>query len=97
MAMLHEFLTLHRDDIIARTRAKVAARTAPRATQTELEHGVSIFLDQLAATLRCEQGTPARVTGEEIARGAAMHGGELRVRASRSRRSPTIAATSARR
>ena len=28
--MLHEFLTLHREDIIARTRAKVATRIAYR-------------------------------------------------------------------
>ena len=78
MAMLYEFLTLHRQEIIARTRVKVASRAAPRATQAELEHGVSLFLDQLAETLRYEQGTPSRGTSEEIARTAAMHGGELR-------------------
>lgn len=76
--MLHEFLTVHRDDIIARTRVKVAERSAPRATQAELEHGVSLFLDQLAETLRNERGTLSRGTSEEIARGAAIHGGELR-------------------
>ena len=76
--MLHEFLTLHREEIIARTRVKVAARSAPRATQAELEHGVSLFVDQLAETLRCEQLTPGRGTSEEMARSAAQHGGELR-------------------
>jgi len=76
--MLHEFLTANRDDIVARTRVKVAARSAPRATHAELEHGVSLFLDQLTETLRCEQDTEMRRTSEEIARGAAMHGGELR-------------------
>jgi signal transduction histidine kinase len=76
--MLHEFLTANRDEIVARTRLKVAARSAPRAAQAELEHGVSLFVDQLAETLRCEQETTTRGTSEEIARGAAMHGGELR-------------------
>ncbi len=76
--MLHEFLTLHRDEIVARTRVKVATRIAPRATEAELEHGVSLFLDQLAETLRREKGTSARPTSQEIARTAGLHGGELR-------------------
>ena len=76
--MLHEFLTLHRNEIIARTRAKVAKRTAPRPTAAELEHGVPLFLDQLAETLRREQGTAARATSVEIVRDAALHGAELR-------------------
>ena len=75
--MLHEFLTVNRDAIIARTREKVASRIAPRATEAELEHGVSLFLDQLIATLLSEQGTTARPSSAEIARGAALHGGEL--------------------
>jgi signal transduction histidine kinase len=76
--MLHEFLTAHRDDIVARARVKVAIRSAPRAAQPELEYGVSHFLDQLAETLRCEQTTESRQTSQEIARGAGMHGAELR-------------------
>lgn len=76
--MLHEFLTLHRDEIIARTRRKVATRMAPRPTEAELEHGVPLFLDQLAATLRREQETPARPTSEEITQGALRHGAVLR-------------------
>ena len=76
--MLHEFLTLHREEIIARTRAKVATRTAPRPTAAELEHGVPLFLDQLAETLRWEQESPARPTSAEMAQSAARHGGELR-------------------
>ena len=39
---------------------------------------MSLFLDQLAETLRREQETAARPTSEEIARSAAQHGGELR-------------------
>ena len=76
--MLHQFLTVHRDEIIARTRAKVAGRSARRAAQPELEHGVSLFLDQLAETLRCERTTPTRGTSAEIECAAARHGSELR-------------------
>jgi signal transduction histidine kinase len=76
--MLHEFLTLHRDEIIARTREKVTIRTAPRPTEAELEHGVPLFLEQLAETLRCEQETAARPTSAAMAQSALRHGGELR-------------------
>jgi signal transduction histidine kinase len=76
--MLHEFLTVHRDEIIARTRAKVAVRTAPRPTQAELELGVPLFLDQLGATLRREQETAARPTSAAIGQSATRHGSNLR-------------------
>jgi signal transduction histidine kinase len=78
LTMLHEFLTLHRDEIIALTRKKVASRTAPRPTEEELEHGVPLFLSQLAETLRREQETPARPTSGEMTESALLHGGELR-------------------
>jgi signal transduction histidine kinase len=78
VVLLHEFLAAHRDDIVARTRAKVAQRAGPRATKTELEHGVCLFLDQLAETLRHEQGTRSRGTSAEISRAAAIHGAQLR-------------------
>jgi hypothetical protein len=45
--MLHEFLNLNREEIIDRTRAKVANRPTPRATEVELENGVPVFLTQL--------------------------------------------------
>ena len=76
--MLYEFLTLHRDQIIALTRQKVATRIAPRPTEAELEHGVPLFLAQLADTLRREQQTPARPTSAAIAESASRHGAELR-------------------
>jgi len=76
--MLHEFLTLHRDEIISRTREKVGARIAPQLTEAVLEHGVPLFLEQLAATLCREQETPARPTSPEMARSAILHGAELR-------------------
>ena len=76
--MLYEFLTVHRDEIVARTRAKVATRMAPRPSEAELEHGVPLFIAQLAETLRCEQDTSVRRTSAEMAQSALKHGGELR-------------------
>ncbi len=40
LAMMHEFLTAHRDELIVRCQAKVAERAAPKATKQELEHGI---------------------------------------------------------
>jgi signal transduction histidine kinase len=76
--MLHEFLTVHRKEIIERTRQKVATRTAPRPTEAELENGVPLFLEQLTETLLREQGTPARPTSRDMAESALRHGGALR-------------------
>jgi signal transduction histidine kinase len=70
--MLHEFITANRDEIIARTRAKVAARPSPRATEEELKSGVPLFLDQLGETLR-----QSLVTMPAIGQSAAEHGGDL--------------------
>ncbi len=73
--MLHEFLTAHRDAIIARARAKVANRPAPRATDAELENGIPLFLTQLVEMLR----DPCREFGNaEIGNGATRHGDEMR-------------------
>ena len=76
--MLHEFLTVHRDEIIASTRRKVATRIVPPPTKAEVEHGVPLFLQQLADTLRCEQQTSARPTSKEMAQSAMRHGADLR-------------------
>jgi signal transduction histidine kinase len=76
--LLHEFLTLHRAEVIARTRQKVAARNGSGATQAEMENGVPLFLDQLAETLRREQQTSARPTSAAMVESALLHGGELR-------------------
>lgn len=53
--MLHEFLTANRVELITRCRAKVACRSAPKATRAELENGIPLFLDQLVITLKKEQ------------------------------------------
>lgn len=86
--MLHEFLSIHRVDLINRCRETVAQRS-PGAPRRELAHGISPFLDQLIKTLQVEQSLdPARslkVSGpeggqtaqSEIASTATVHGGEL--------------------
>jgi signal transduction histidine kinase len=69
--MLHEFLTTNRDAILARTRAKVAARPTPRATAEELD-GIPLFLDQLTEILRSSS-----IGDGALERGAATHGALL--------------------
>ncbi len=69
--MLHEFLSANRAAIIARTRAKVAARRAPRPTEAEIQHGIPIFLDQFIRALRLSQPSSA------MAESAGRHGREL--------------------
>src|SRR5688572_18653339 len=68
MAM-NNFLKANRTEILARTRARVAKRTAPRPTSDELTHGIPLFFDELVATL---VGAEDRM--ETIARDAAAHG-----------------------
>jgi signal transduction histidine kinase len=71
--MLFDFITTHREELIARTRAKVAKRSAPKATERELMSGVPLFLDQLIQTLRL----PSSSRSETIERSAALHGAAL--------------------
>jgi hypothetical protein len=70
--MLHEFLSKNRPAILARTRAKVAARPTPRATEDELETGIPLFLDHLIDNLRSTPTSPG-----SGARNAARHGAAL--------------------
>jgi signal transduction histidine kinase len=73
--MLHEFLSVNREEIIARTRAKVANRPTPRATEAELENGIPLFLTQLIDMLR----SPATELGAAaMGESAARHGDEMR-------------------
>jgi hypothetical protein len=70
--MLHEFVTANRAEIIKRCREKILTRASPRPTPEELQHGVPLFLDQLAETLRLTMSSnPA------IGKSATKHGGEL--------------------
>ncbi len=68
-----DFLSTHRDEIIARTRAKVALREAPQPTTIELDRGIPLFLEQLIATLEC----PSPTDDAEIGEVATQHGSNL--------------------
>jgi signal transduction histidine kinase len=52
--MMYEFLTENRGELIEQCRMKVARRPAPRATEAELDHGITLFLDQIIKTLQAE-------------------------------------------
>lgn len=89
--MLHEFLSANRTELIARCRAKVSKRPAREANDSELEHGITMFLDQLITTLQLEQtsepldsrrvsgpsGGSAIPSSSEVGAAAARHGLEL--------------------
>ncbi len=70
--LLHKFITVNRDELIRRCRVKVAKRSAPPATEAEIDHGVPLFLDQLCEELR--QG-PSKT--DEISKSAMEHGHDL--------------------
>ena len=55
--MLHEFLTENRGELIERCRVKVGRRPAPGATEAELDHGITLFLDQIIKTLKAEEAS----------------------------------------
>ena len=74
--MLSEFIDVNRDAIIARARDRVSSRQWPSVGVDELEHGVPLFLTQLAETLRLES-TGASYLDGAISATAARHGGEL--------------------
>src|SRR5688572_29088287 len=74
--MLHEFVTMYRDQIIEKTRVKVSNRAWPPASTSELENGVPLFLTQLADTLRGEANSTA-VPSTAIGSTAARHGRDL--------------------
>ena len=76
MPGLLEFIVTHREALIARTRAKVAKRFAPRPTEDELVNGVPIFLDQLAETLRKQP----YALSETIEETASARGAQLMLR-----------------
>ena len=87
---MHEFLTAHRAELISRCRTKVTARSALGERKPELDHGITIFIDQLVKTLRVEETSnplqSRKVSGaagggkpalSEMGETAAAHGREL--------------------
>jgi len=82
-AMLHDFIVANREVIIERVKARVRLRTAIKPADAKLEHGVPLFLTQLAealtpaalpATLRL---VGARDPGKSITDGATLNGHDL--------------------
>jgi signal transduction histidine kinase len=76
--MLYEFISLNRDTIVRHARDRVRSRPWPAVSGRELEHGVPLFLTQLAATLQLE-GTSSPFASDAIGSAAARHGAELLV------------------
>jgi len=86
---LQTFLVDNRLELIKRTRAKVATRPSPQPSEAELEHGVPLFLSQLAEALRDEEEQDKKLSGPatepdppptnpKIAQSATLHGKDLR-------------------
>jgi signal transduction histidine kinase len=74
--MLFEFIVLNRDEIVNRTRTKVRGRPWPSVSDREIEHGVPLFLTQLAETLRLET-TAEPFPSDAVGATATRHGAEL--------------------
>ena len=87
--MLYHFLNDNREELIARCRTKVALRASSGTPDNELDHGVTIFLEQLIRTLQLEDSNdPMRsrtISGpsgglpalSEMSESAGLHGREL--------------------
>jgi signal transduction histidine kinase len=67
---------VHRDEILAEARLRVAARNAPVATEIELTQGLPAFLDQLREALR-KASSHEVVDHAEIQMSASHHGEDL--------------------
>jgi signal transduction histidine kinase len=74
--VLDDFLILQREAIIARTQARVAARTTPPPTDMELTSGIPVFLKQLVDALRLARSSDV-VDHEQIDKSAANNGHDL--------------------
>lgn len=74
--MLHHFVTAHREELVKLTREKIAQRTAPRADEEELQHGVPLFLDQLIQALQHGAARSA-AAHQEMGEDATRHGQDM--------------------
>jgi len=87
---MYQFLIDNREELISRCRAKVSQRSPPGKPEQELDHGATVFIEQLIKTLMAEQtSNPMRgrkVSGppgggkpvlSEIGESATLHGREL--------------------
>jgi hypothetical protein len=108
---LVQFLADNRPEIIKRTRARIAAHSSRRPSETEeagMEHGSPFFLSellsQLATALRVEEArdpaqkrAPSLASEADIARSGALHGQNLGKLDSVSKRSSATMEMSAKR
>jgi signal transduction histidine kinase len=74
--MLDTFIDANREAIIARARARVAARTYPKPSEVELTNGIPVFLDQLCTALRLAKSTDV-IDHEQLSASAGRHGKDL--------------------
>ena len=84
--MLYDFIVANRYEIIDRARQRVRERAASKSSEAKLEHGVPLFLSQLADALRPVSSSSALhlVTAQDdqhpymqISNSAGLHGHEL--------------------
>ena len=69
---LNNFIVENRDELISRCRTKVAKRSAPPPTESEIDHGVPMFLNQL-----CEELLHGPSKTHEISKSAIENGRSL--------------------
>jgi len=74
--VLGDFISAHREDILARSRLRMTARNGPVATEVELNSGLPVFLDQLCEALRKASSSEV-ADHEEIDVRASQHGHDL--------------------
>lgn len=87
---MYQFLVDNRNELISRCRTKVSLRSSPGKPGRELDHGVTIFIEQLIRTLAAEKASDPllsrKVSGpagggkpvpSEIGESATLHGREL--------------------
>ena len=82
LAMLHDFIVANRDTIIDRARQRVRLRVSAKSAEAGLDHGIPLFLSQLAAALTHVDGDGTLHGSDGSARqmiveSAALHGHEL--------------------
>jgi signal transduction histidine kinase len=76
--MLDQLITTHRQEIIARSRAKAAARAVPSLGDGALDESIPSFLDQLSEVLRQHTSSPSQITNDQMSNAAAIRqGGDL--------------------
>lgn len=75
-AVLYEFLTTNRVQILALSRSKIAARNVPTPSEPELRDGLPLFLDQIISILRAEKSA-RKAAHLSVSMSAGEYGAEL--------------------